>query len=204
MKFRSDEDGYITALRFYKQPNNTGTHVGHLWSGTGQLLAAATFTGETASGWQEVDLPNPVPITKDTTYVTSYYATAGRFGFSPGYFNQGVDRAPLHAPAPRPPAATASTTTAPAPSRTRPSTRPTTGSTRAFDRTIPPDTRGPTVTEQAPRPAPPTSPATIAVTATFDEPLAPASVTGTTVTLRDEDGNLVAGRRELRRADARR
>ena len=33
MKFRSDEDGYITALRFYKQANNTGTHVGHLWSG---------------------------------------------------------------------------------------------------------------------------------------------------------------------------
>ena len=61
MKFRSDEDGFITALRFYKQPNNTGTHVGHLWSGTGQLLAAATFTGETASGWQQVELPNPVP-----------------------------------------------------------------------------------------------------------------------------------------------
>ena len=32
MKFRSDEDGFITALRFYKQPNNTGTHVGHLWT----------------------------------------------------------------------------------------------------------------------------------------------------------------------------
>ena len=39
MKFRSDDDGYITALRFYKQPNNTGTHVGHLWSSTGQQLA---------------------------------------------------------------------------------------------------------------------------------------------------------------------
>ena len=98
MKFRSDEDGYITALRFYKQPNNTGTHVGHLWSGSGQLLAAATFTNETASGWQKVTLPNPVPITKDTTYVTSYHASAGRFAFSTGFFNQGVDRAPLHAP----------------------------------------------------------------------------------------------------------
>ncbi len=35
MKFRSDEDGYITALRFYKQPNNTGQHVGHLWTRVG-------------------------------------------------------------------------------------------------------------------------------------------------------------------------
>ena len=44
VKFRADEDGYITALRFYKQSNNTGTHVGHLWSADGQLLATATFT----------------------------------------------------------------------------------------------------------------------------------------------------------------
>ena len=89
MKFRSDEDGYITALRFYKQANNTGTHVGHLWSGTGQLLAAATFTGETASGWQQVELPNPVPITKDTTYITSYYAASGRYALQPGLLQPG-------------------------------------------------------------------------------------------------------------------
>ena len=43
VKFRSDEDGFITHLRFYKNANNTGTHVGHLWTADGQLLAAATF-----------------------------------------------------------------------------------------------------------------------------------------------------------------
>ena len=36
MKIRSSQAGYITALRFYKQPNNTGTHVGHLWTAGGQ------------------------------------------------------------------------------------------------------------------------------------------------------------------------
>ena len=77
MKFRSDEDGYITSLRFYKQSNNTGTHVGHLWSATGALLAAATFTNETASGWQTAELPNPVPVVKDTTYITSYHSSSG-------------------------------------------------------------------------------------------------------------------------------
>src|SRR4051812_23451231 len=60
MKFSSSQAGYITALRFYKQPGNTGTHIGHLWSSTGQQLAEATFDNETASGWQEQALPQPV------------------------------------------------------------------------------------------------------------------------------------------------
>ena len=55
VKFRSDNDGIITGIRFYKGPNNTGTHTGKLWSITGALLASATFTGETATGWQQVD-----------------------------------------------------------------------------------------------------------------------------------------------------
>ena len=60
VKLQSDEDGFITALRFYKQPNNTGRHVGHIWSATGQLLGEAEFTNETASGWQEAALSSPV------------------------------------------------------------------------------------------------------------------------------------------------
>ena len=47
-RFRSDVDGLITGIRFYKGATNTGTHVGHLWTNTGQLLATATFTSETA------------------------------------------------------------------------------------------------------------------------------------------------------------
>ena len=35
VKFRSDEAGFITGLRFYKGALNTGTHVGHLWTADG-------------------------------------------------------------------------------------------------------------------------------------------------------------------------
>ena len=55
VKFRSDLGGSITGLRFYKANTNTGTHVGNLWTGTGTRLASATFTGESAAGWQQVN-----------------------------------------------------------------------------------------------------------------------------------------------------
>ena len=44
VKFRSDVNGFITGIRFYKGSANTGTHVGSLWTSRGQLLATATFT----------------------------------------------------------------------------------------------------------------------------------------------------------------
>ena len=97
VKFRSQVAGTITALRFYKGPTNTGTHVGHLWSRSGTLLATATFTGETATGWQQVALPSPVPITADTTYVASYHAPNGNYAFDMDFFTVGVENPPLRA-----------------------------------------------------------------------------------------------------------
>ena len=32
VKFKSDIDGFITGVRFYKGAANTGTHVGNLWT----------------------------------------------------------------------------------------------------------------------------------------------------------------------------
>ena len=58
---------------------NTGTHVGRLWSSAGQLLAQATFTNETASGWQQVSFATPVAIKANTVYVVSYHAPVGRY-----------------------------------------------------------------------------------------------------------------------------
>src|SRR5262249_22016974 len=52
VKFRSDQNGFITGIRFYKGAANIGTHVGRLWTAGGTQLASATFTNETASGWQ--------------------------------------------------------------------------------------------------------------------------------------------------------
>ena len=60
VKFRTDVDGSISGFRFYKSPGDNGTHTGHLWDTNGNLLASMTFTNETASGWQQVDLTSPV------------------------------------------------------------------------------------------------------------------------------------------------
>ena len=38
-----------------------------------------TFTGETATGWQQATFGAPVPVTANTTYVASYYAPVGRY-----------------------------------------------------------------------------------------------------------------------------
>jgi hypothetical protein len=98
LKFQSAVNGYITGIRFYKGPSNTGTHVGNLWTSTGTLLGSVTFGSETASGWQQQTLPSPVPINSNTTYVVSYYAPAGGYAADPGYFaSSGVDNYPLRA-----------------------------------------------------------------------------------------------------------
>ena len=98
VQFKSDISANIQGIRFYKSAANTGTHVGNLWSSTGTLLATATFTNETASGWQQVNFATPVPITANTIYVASYHASGGHYAADQSYFtNSGVDNAPLHA-----------------------------------------------------------------------------------------------------------
>ena len=98
MKFRSDVSGLITGVRFYKSAANAGPHVVNLWSNTGNLLASATSTTESSSGWQQVTFNSPVAITGGTTYVASYFAPSGHYAFDQAVFNTaGVDNAPLHA-----------------------------------------------------------------------------------------------------------
>ena len=99
IKFRSSQSGFITGVRFYKGPGNSGIHIGNLWaSGGGTALASATFTNETATGWQQVNFASPVAITANTTYVASYFAPSGGYAFDSRYFaSGGFDDEPLHA-----------------------------------------------------------------------------------------------------------
>ncbi len=98
VKFTADANGEITGLRFYKGPGNTGTHVADLWSADGTLLASATFTNETASGWQQVDFSSPVAVTAGATYTASYH-TSGDYSVDAGYFTSDVVSGDLTAPA---------------------------------------------------------------------------------------------------------
>ena len=79
VRFRVEKYGQIRGIRFYKGPLNTGTHTGSLWSRSGTRLATATFTNETASGWQQVNFASPVTVWPWTTYVASYFAPVGRY-----------------------------------------------------------------------------------------------------------------------------
>ncbi len=82
--FTSDITGQITAVRFWKASSESGTHIGNIWSSTGQLLASVTFTNETASGWQQQALANPLTIAPKTTYVVSVNTGGTYFVYTPG------------------------------------------------------------------------------------------------------------------------
>ncbi|MCX5425394.1 DUF4082 domain-containing protein [Streptomyces sp. NBC_00078] len=87
VKFRTTVAGSITGVRFYKSPANTGTHTGSLWTASGTRLATGTFSGETASGWQQLNFATPVTVKANTTYVASYFAPNGGYSYDGGYFN---------------------------------------------------------------------------------------------------------------------
>ena len=97
VQFQSSQAGTITGVRFYKLSGDTGTHIGYLWTASGTLLASATFTGETSTGWQQVSFAAPVTIGANTTYVASYYAPAGGYPANFNYFNSAVTHGPLTA-----------------------------------------------------------------------------------------------------------
>lgn len=100
-KFHSAVDGDVVGLRFFKGADNTGSHVGSLWSATGDLLATATFANETAEGWQQVMFATPVSLTAGVSYVASYH-TDGNYSADPGFFANSHSSGMLIAPASTP------------------------------------------------------------------------------------------------------
>lgn len=72
-------DGFVTGVRFYKGTGNGGTHVGSLWSASGERLAQATFSNESPTGWQTVTFATPVPVAAGQAYVASYTAPQGNY-----------------------------------------------------------------------------------------------------------------------------
>ena len=99
VQFSSASAGYISGVRFYKASANTGIHIGSLWTADGTLLAQATFSNESASGWQQVTFSQPVAIAANTTYVAGYHTNTGHYSADHGYFSGGsYTNGPLTAP----------------------------------------------------------------------------------------------------------
>ncbi len=98
VKFQASSPGIITGLRYYKSAQDVGTHTGSLWTSTGTLLANATFTNESVSGWQTVTFTQPIAVAAGTTYVASYHSN-GNYGVTPNFFTSNYTNGPLSAPA---------------------------------------------------------------------------------------------------------
>ena len=86
IKFQSSVGGKIIGIRFYKGPQNFGTHTAHLWSVAGALLGTATFSGVTASRWQQANFTVLVTIPANTVYVASYFCPQGFYAADQNYF----------------------------------------------------------------------------------------------------------------------
>jgi hypothetical protein len=190
MKFRSDSAGFVTGVRFYKYAQNTGTHIGNLWTSSGTLLGTVTFSGETASGWQQATFPTPIAITANTTYVISYFTPTGNYALTEPGFTSSVDNAPLHG--------LSNSTSANGVYRYGSSSGFPNSSWNASNywvdvvfSTTAADTTAPTITSKTPTPGDTNVPITSTVTATFSEAMTASTITTSTVDLRDGSNNLV-------------
>ena len=68
-----------------------------MWAADGTLLATGTFSGESGSGWQELDFSTPVQVTAGTTYVASYHTDAGHYAITLQGLASAVTNGPLTA-----------------------------------------------------------------------------------------------------------
>jgi hypothetical protein len=97
VQFTASENGWITGIRFYKGPENTGTHVGSLWNAAGTLLGQVTFSGESSAGWEQANFATPIPVTAGATYTASYLAPSGGYAADAGALAAAVTSGPLTA-----------------------------------------------------------------------------------------------------------
>ena len=195
VKFRASVDGYVTGIRFYKGAGNTGTHVGSLWSSAGVRLALATFTSETATGWQQVTFAQPVAVTANTVYVASYHAPNGGYSYDRNFFTSaGLTVGPLYLLRDGESGGNgvyAYGTSGTFPSGTYQSTNYWVDV--VFEAGTPaPDTTPPTVSTRTPASGATGVAVGTVVTATFSEALDPATVNAGTFELRDGSSALVA------------
>jgi Domain of unknown function (DUF4082)/Bacterial Ig-like domain/Fibronectin type III domain len=184
LRFQASSSGFIAGVRFYKYSDNTGSHIGSLWSSTGTLLASGTFSNETASGWQELDFSSPVAVTANTTYVVSYHTNAGHYAVTSNGLASAVTNGPLTALASGGVYAYGSANAFPS---------NTFNASNYWVDAVYTQTAGatpPAVTTVTPSAGSTGNPVSVAPTATFSQAVVPSTVS---FTVKDSGGNSVAG-----------
>lgn len=91
-----DVPGEVLAVRFYKAAANTGTHVGGLWTAAGELRGQVTFSGESASGWQQQAFSTPIAVSPGLDYIASYFAPVGHYARDVSFWGAPRDAGSLH------------------------------------------------------------------------------------------------------------
>ena len=98
VKFRSDADGFITGIRFYKGATNTGAHVGHLWSTAGTMLADGDLHERDGDGVAGGDVRLPSGHHREHDVRRLLPHDRRKLRSQRGFFaGAGVDNPPLHA-----------------------------------------------------------------------------------------------------------
>ncbi|MEP7247963.1 MAG: DUF4082 domain-containing protein, partial [Gammaproteobacteria bacterium] len=191
-RFRASTNGYISAIRFYKNAGNIGSHVGSLWTSGGTLLGRVTFSGESASGWQQAKLPAPIAVTANTWYVVSYSTKAGSYVEQAGAFTNGITNGPLYA------ARNGESGNNGLYRYTTSNAFPTSsGAGKSYWVDVgyvtspPPDNTAPTITARKPASGDTNVPVANSITVTFSEELDVSTVNGNTFQLRTAAGALV-------------
>jgi methionine-rich copper-binding protein CopC len=190
VQFKATQNGTISGIRFYKVPDNTGTHTGTLWTAGGAELATGTFTNESTQGWEELDFSTPVSVTAGTTYVASYHTSSGHYALTSGGLSSAVTNGPLTALANGGVFAYGSSTTFPSGTYN--------GSNYWVDAVYQPAAAAPpSVTATTPGNSATSVPVSTTVTVTFNEAIAAGSAT---FSLTGPGGSAVAGTTSLNSA----
>ena len=98
VKFETSKDIFVVGVRFYKGDQNVGEHSGSLWNAAdGTQLAHATFSNESAQGWQDVLFSRPVAMRPGDRFIASYYVPIGYYSAVNEYFETSLTSGPVTA-----------------------------------------------------------------------------------------------------------
>jgi Domain of unknown function (DUF4082) len=101
VRVRFSRPGEISGIKFYRSSDNTGPHLGHVWTARGRRLAEVSFPESGPAGWQVAPLTRPVRVAAGSEYVISYFAPKGAYSADPGFFSTPLTKPEFTAPAGR-------------------------------------------------------------------------------------------------------
>jgi hypothetical protein len=94
VKVQVDQPMALTAIRYYREPGETGLHTGKIWSAAGTLIGQVDFATENGTGWESQALPTPLTLQPNTTYIISVNQNVF-YGSTPGGLQTQIFGGPL-------------------------------------------------------------------------------------------------------------